>query len=251
MPHTLAYSSLAPPNLFILAALVGVVLAWRWRRPGLGLATAAVVCLYLAATPLIADWLLGAATALAASMPLAQAASSPGAIVVLSADLHHAAGPGEPDAAGPLTLERLAEAARLERRLDLPILVSGGWIEGAHASLATVMARTLQEDFDLRPTWLEDRSRDTYENAVFSAAILRQVGISSALVVTSPWHMARALWAFHAAGYPVIPAPTPGARPSSWRVTSLLPQVPALNDSYLALHELVGLAWYVCRYRGQ
>jgi uncharacterized SAM-binding protein YcdF (DUF218 family) len=248
MPQSLSYSSLVPPNLFILAALTGVVLAWRWRRIGLMLATAAVVCIYFAATPLIAEWLIDSATALTAVMPVAEGPEPPGAIVVLSADLRHAARPGVPDTAGRLTLERLAEAARLQRRLGLPILVSGGWVEGADAPLAEIMSRTLREDFGLRATWLESRSRTTYENALFSAELLRHAGIPNALLVTNPWHMARALWAFAAVGYPVTPADISAARPSPWRAASLLPQIPSLYDSYLALHELIGLGWYRWRY---
>jgi uncharacterized SAM-binding protein YcdF (DUF218 family) len=174
----------------------------------------------------------------------------PGAIIVLSADLLHGARPGQADTAGPITIERLAEGALLQRRLGLPILVSGGWLAGADRSLAGLMDKALAEDFGLHARWREERSGNTYENAAFSAAILRQAGIASALVVTNPWHMARALWAFRAAGYPVIPAPTPGGRTLNLSAFAFLPHVPALQDSYFALHELCGLAWYAVRYRG-
>ena len=249
MPHTLAYSPLIPPNLFILAGLIGVVLAWRRRRLGLWTATGSVGLLYLSATPLVADWLAASADALTGEIPAAAAAGPPGAIIVLSADLLHAAGPGQGDTAGPITLQRLAEAARLQRRLGLPILVSGGWIDNAEDSLASLMEKALEDDFGLHARWREERSRNTFENASFSAAILRQAGVSSALVVTNPRHMARALWAFRAVGYPVTAAPTPGERTLSFSAGALLPQVPALQDSYYALHELIGLAWYAWRYR--
>jgi hypothetical protein len=41
---------------------------------------------------------------------------------VLASDYRH----GQRYTVGPLTLERLAEAARQERHLGLPVLVSGG-----------------------------------------------------------------------------------------------------------------------------
>ena len=50
MPHTISYSSLIPPNLFILAALIGTLLAWRSWRFGLWLATAAIGWLSTAMT---------------------------------------------------------------------------------------------------------------------------------------------------------------------------------------------------------
>ena len=51
-------------------------------------------------------------------------------------------------------------------------------------------------------------SLSTHENAVFSAAILARLGVRRAAVVTCPWHMARALAGFRAAGVDVIALPT-------------------------------------------
>ena len=51
-----------------------------------------------------------------------------------------------PEAVGPLTLERLAEAARQQRRLGLPILVSGGQPDHPETSLAALMSKALAED---------------------------------------------------------------------------------------------------------
>jgi uncharacterized SAM-binding protein YcdF (DUF218 family) len=151
-----------------------------------------------------------------------------------------------PDTIGRLTLERLAEAARQQRRLGLPILVSGGGPRGA--SLAVLMSRALQEDFRVPVQWREERAQNTFENALYSAEILRGASIHAALVIAHPWDMARALWSFRAVGYPVVPSPVPeGVRPSL-SAAAFLPQVPALLESYYALHELVGLAWYRLRY---
>ena len=248
MLRWISYSSLIPPNLFILLAMIGVMLAWRWRRAGLALATTAMACLYLAATPLVAYLLLESAVRMTGLVPVLPPPAPPAAIVVLSGDYRPSLAPGGKVAVGPLTLERLAEAAREQRRLGLPILVSGGWVPGADDSLANMMATALERDFRVPVRWREARSQTTYQNALYSAAILRRAGVPAALVVTNPWHMARALWSFHAAGYPVVAAPTPNGRRLPLSVSILLPQAPSLLDSYYALHELIGLAWYVCRY---
>jgi uncharacterized SAM-binding protein YcdF (DUF218 family) len=248
MLQWISYSSLIPPNLFLLLAMVGVIIAWRWRRTGLVLATAATACLYLAATPLAAFCLIRSAEALARVIPTEKPSATPAAIIVLSAEFRHSNIPGGKDTVGPLTLERLAQAAREQRRLGLPILVSGGWLNGADDSLADIMAEALETDFRVPVRWLEDRSLTTYQNALYSAEILRRAGVPAALVVTNSWHMARALWSFRAVGYPVVAAPTPGGRKLKLSPGSFLPQTPALLDSYYALHELIGLAWYVCRY---
>jgi uncharacterized SAM-binding protein YcdF (DUF218 family) len=240
----ISYSSLIPPNLFIALAMIGVVLAWRWRRAGLALATAAMACLYLASLPLVGSVLMRSADRLAELMPTMSPSRPPGAIVVLSAEYQHSGTPGGRDRVGPVTLERLAEAARLARRTGLPILVSGGWLPHADDSLAGMMAEALATDFHLPARWREERSRTTYENALYSSEILRRAGISSALVVTNSWHMARALWSFYAVAYPVVAAPLAESPALNLAPGGFFPQIPALMNSYLALHELIGLAWY-------
>jgi uncharacterized SAM-binding protein YcdF (DUF218 family) len=246
----LSYSSLIPPNLFILLAMIGVLIAWRRKPFGLAVATAAIGLVYLAATPVTAGLLIQWAEAIAFDEPTLPSdkppGAIPGAIVVLSADARRSDIPGVPDTVGQLTLERLAEAARQQRRLGLPILVSGGGPRGA--SLAALMSKVLQEDFRVPVQWREERSQNTFENALYSAEILRGAGINAALVVAHPWDMARALWSFRAVGYPVVPSPTPEGGSPSLSVAAFLPQVPALLKSYYALHELIGLAWYRVRY---
>lgn len=244
----LSYSSLIPPNLLILVATIGIILAWRTKTLGLVIATVGTGCLYLVSTPLVAYFLIRSAEAITETIPALPSMAPPGVIVVLAADARHSDIPGEPDTVGPLTLERLAEAAKMQRRLGLPILVSGGPTGDGEGSLARLMSKVLQDDFRVPVQWREERSANTFENASFSAEILRRAGVSAALVVTHPWDAARARWAFQAVGFPVTPAPTHDGRAYSFSAASLLPQVPALRDSYFALHELIGLAWYLCRY---
>jgi uncharacterized SAM-binding protein YcdF (DUF218 family) len=246
---SLSYSSLIPPSLFILLAMIGLLVAWRWRLTGLVLATVALAGIYLASMPIVSFLLMCAADALVRTIPVLSAPKPAGAIVVLAADYLSSSRPGSTDVVGPVTLDRLAEAASEERRTGLPILVSGGWPNHAHNSLAEIMAAALETDFHVPVKWREDRSRTTYENALYSAEILRRAGVASALVVTDPWHMARALWSFNAVGYPVIAAPLPYRQSLNLSPQSFLPQVSALQGSCIALHELIGLAWYEFRPR--
>ncbi len=248
----LSYSSLIPPNLFILLTAVGLVLAWRWTRLGLIVATVAGAFLYPVSTGVVADYLLGSVTALAGEIPSLPYGAPPGAIIVLSVDYRSSETPGRLYTVGPLTLENLAAAARAERRLGLPVLVSGGQPEETDDSLAGMMSAVLQNEFGVPVRWREDRSLNTYENAAFSAEILRRAGVPSALLIAHCWDMARALWSFRAVGYPVIPADCSGHEKGSSPVSAdyFFPQVPALLWSYYALHELIGLGWYRFRYGG-
>jgi len=74
----------------------------------------------------VAYLLIRSTEGVAGTPPALPSDAPPGAIIVLSADARGSDVPGEPHTVGPLTLERLAEAARQQRRFGLPILVSGG-----------------------------------------------------------------------------------------------------------------------------
>lgn len=87
------------------------------------------------------------------------------------------------------------------------VLVSGGRRWGSRVE-ARVMAGALRAAGVPDQAIVEELcSLSTLENAVFSAAILRRLGARRAAIVTCPWHMARALANFRAAGVDVVPIP--------------------------------------------
>ena len=96
---------------------------------------------------------------------------------------------------------------------------------------------------------LEGRSRNTRENALYTAEILSAEGIDRVLLVTSALHMPRALATFRAAGIDAEPAPTDfEVMPEPAHLMRWLPDAEALSDSTRALKEYVG--WWVYRWRG-
>ena len=106
------------------------------------------------------------------------------------------------------------------------------------------MAASLHDDFRLDAKWQEDRSLDTWQNAAFSADILRPAGISRVYLVTHFWHMRRSLIAFRRAGLDPVPVSVrpPFTGPFSWQ--DLLPKPSYWYNSYIAFHEWVGLIYY-------
>lgn len=118
--------------------------------------------------------------------------------------------------------ERLTTVVELRRiRPDLPILVSGG--SGSIVSDAPgegapeVVARFLDAVGVGRETVdFETRSRNTYENALYSAEAWADRD-GPFLLVTSAAHMARSVGAFRQVGLEVIPFPVDyRAPPPSW-----------------------------------
>jgi uncharacterized SAM-binding protein YcdF (DUF218 family) len=177
-----------------------------------------------------------------ASPPLDPArAATAGAIVILGGGTRHDAPEYGGDTPNTLTLERVRYGARVARLTGLPVLVSGGSVDGRRPE-AAVMQRALAEEYGVRVSWTEDRSRNTHENAVRSSEILRAVGISRVVLVAHSFDMPRATAEFAAAGVETIAAPTgiPAEDASSWR--DFVPSAGALQGSYYALYELLGNA---------
>ena len=141
---------------------------------------------------------------------------------------------------------RVWYAARLFHagKAPLVLLSGGGDLEHQAFSEARAMAVFLQDlGVPAQAVVMEETSRNTRENAAFSAALLKARGIEHILLVTSALHMPRALALFKAQGLQVTPAPTDfeaSQEPPSG-LLAWLPDAGALNGSALAMKELVGL----------
>jgi uncharacterized SAM-binding protein YcdF (DUF218 family) len=97
---------------------------------------------------------------------------------------------------------------------------------------------------------LETKSQTTRENAINTAAIFKEHGWRSGLLVTSGVHMPRALAAFKKVGLDVTPAPA-DISVGPLRLGSLLdllPDAEALAWTTSGIKEMIGL--YIYRYRG-
>ena len=236
---------LAPPTIFIVLCLIGALLALRWRSTGIGVALGASLCLYAAATPALSSYLLQCAEA---GLPVAADLGAAQAIVVLGGDVRAGNGNDIADRLGPVSLERVVYAAQAYRRLHLPVAVSGGTFGELRDSEAALMKAALEADFGVPVTWSDDRSRTTWENAVDTAALLRPEKIANVVIVTQAWHLPRAIWSFERVGLRALPWPAPRTVLACCSIADFLPRMGALHDSFLALHELIGQAYYRLRH---
>jgi uncharacterized SAM-binding protein YcdF (DUF218 family) len=94
---------------------------------------------------------------------------------------------------------------------------------------------------------VEDRARNTHENAVYSAAIVRARGWSSVVMVTSGYHMRRALGCFVAEGLPVDVLPVDFRSYASPFTGELIPRSEYFDQSSRALREWFGRGIYRAR----
>lgn len=151
------------------------------------------------------------------------------------------------DTVKPFTLERLRYGARLARQLKKPVLVTGGAPDGPGETEGQIMRTVLEREFRVPVRWVEDRSRNTRENALFSATLLGEAGIRRIYLVTHGWHLARAMPEFRKAGFQVVPAGTGYKLHGDVELFDFIPNAQALLNSYLASHEWIGRVWYQLR----
>ncbi len=235
---------LIPPINLLVFALVGAAL--HRRRGGRVLMAVSLVGLLLFALPAVSGCLIVLLETGFDKMPVPALPAQ--AIVILSADQQRVITPdGVGWHVGGLTLEREAAGVVLARQTHLPILVTGGVIRDHAPPLAEQMAANLDQAFLTQVQWREDRSVDTWQNAVFSAAILRAQGIDRIYLVTHAWHMRRALLAFRRAGLVATPRVVQRDAVPDLRTVSFLPSARGWQESYYAMHELLGWAWYAVR----
>jgi uncharacterized SAM-binding protein YcdF (DUF218 family) len=228
-----------PPASLALAALLALLLLRG--RAGRALTLLALVALVLLSLPAVSMVLLASL-----DVPPGAPGAPPQAIVVLGGDVVRL--PDPPGAAlGSLSLERVRAGAALHRQTGLPVLVSGGLVDGLPLTVGALMAESMAEDFNVPVRWTEAASPTTWENAEYSASMLKAAGISRVFLVTHAWHMRRSLLAFGRAGIDAVPAPV---RPDPWpkfRPGEFLPRTSAWLNSFFAMHEWIGLAYYLAR----
>lgn len=222
-----------PPASPLILTLIGAFVIWRHRRVGWVIFASGFASLWLLCTPIVADGLNVLAQRSPALDPTQPVDAQ--AVVILGggSDRFRA-----PEYAGPIVegvlLERVTLGAFLAKHYSLPAVISGSEME------ATTMTATLERNFGVTPRWVERHSRDTFENAQFSARMLFPAGIRRIVLVTSSTHACRATQEFRAAGFEVIPAPIGLYGRREIGVFRYIPNPSGLERSNAALYELIG-----------
>lgn len=139
------------------------------------------------------------------------------------------------------------------------ILVSGGdieWLDNSSTTPAEDMASILMQiGIPESAIWLEKKSRNTYENALYTKEFLEEEGIDRILLITSAMHMPRSVALFEKQGFDVIPLPvdfnvtekSSSADSSDGFVSKfidILPNASNLSLTTNAMKEYLGFAVY-------
>jgi uncharacterized SAM-binding protein YcdF (DUF218 family) len=202
-----------PSSLLIVLFAAGAVLAWSGRtRTGMRLFAAGAILYVIMGFSPLAKWVMapleiGAKASAARSLDGAAGIIVLGGAVetelLLGGDVPHLNESGD----------RMVETLRLAARYPaLPVFFSGGkgdLFPREDRDTEAALALRFFEAFNLVPPRLryEDRSRNTFENAVEAAKELQPKPGQKWILVTSAFHMPRAKALFEAQGFEILADP--------------------------------------------
>jgi len=172
----------------------------------------------------------------------------PTAIVVLGGGMKtHTPEYAGADILSSTSLQRTFYAAWLAKHLSLPVVVTGGSPRRDDVQPEALLMRQVLVQLGIEGGRIqtESEARDTWENAVLTAALLNKQGIYRVVLVTTAIHMPRSVWSFQRQGLKVIAAPCDYRAQDPYHdLRSYLPRAEVLHDVSDGLHELIGLWWY-------
>ncbi|MDH4412807.1 MAG: YdcF family protein [Rhizobium sp.] len=244
----LFWNAVQPLSLVFLLGVLSLGLLWlRWLRPAVAALSLSLLILFLTLYTTLGSVLL---QTLEARFPRPERDPADIACMIV---LGGAFETEVTTARGGIDLnqaaDRFVEALRLAIRFpEAKILVSGGdgSLSGAYEGDAAASTRYF-EAFGIAPGRLiaETTSRNTDENAKNSRELLASSGLQPCLLITSAFHMPRAIGLFRKAGVEVMPWPVDYR--TAGNVTFALDFTqPSLNAQQMstAAREWVGLAAY-------
>ena len=201
------------------------------RRIAQGLAAAVVVYLLLFQTPLI--WWV--ASPLRVSAP----PQSADVIVVF------AGGVGESGKAGGGFQERVTQAIDLYRAgYASRLLLSSGYVFTLREA-EVMKAVAVDNGVPAEAILLEERAKNTFENVTHSGQIVREQGWRRILLVSSPYHMRRAVATWHKLlpEIEVVPTPVPQSQFYIHEWGASLEQIRGILHEYAALADYWRRGW--------
>lgn len=200
----------APSNALVLMAGIGLVLALiGLRRPGLGLLTVSVAGLLVVGFSPLANYLMNP---LEERFPIYRGQEPVTGIILLGGAEVPEVGLARGVPAFANAGERAIAFGALARQYPQARLAFVGGSGRLFSDGVGIEARMMQlamPDLGIAPERVEyeEKSRNTAENAAFAKQVLKPKPGERWLLVTSAFHMPRAVGCFRKAGFDVVPYP--------------------------------------------
>ena len=242
--NKIVWAMVNPLVLGMLLAAAGLVFAClKWRKSCIGLLSGAIAWLGIWSMPLVAESLGASLESEFADVPVEQLPQAD--VIVLLGGGMNAATNVCPYPNLCAAADRVWHAARIFKAGKAPAIVPSG--TGCDRCEVPFLVDLGVPREAIRA---EAESRNTEENAKFVAALLKDRDRPKVLLVTSAWHMRRALLMYrrYAPDLEIVPAPSDYEntvkRAQPLTGGDFFPDFYALEASSTAWKEILGYWWY-------
>ncbi|TCS64373.1 YdcF family protein [Varunaivibrio sulfuroxidans] len=237
----------SPGNLILFTIAIGVLLLWMgYRSIGRGIATIGVLLFFVFGMLPVGSWALGVLEETV--LPPKTLPAHVDGIITLGGGIDPFITAERDQVTLTESAERLTEFMRLGRLYPhAQLIFTGGSNDPLRQKFSEAEAarRFMREQgFDVSRVMFETRARNTAENVRYSYELATPNRSETWILITSAYHMPRALGVFREKGWRVIPYPVdyrtdPQASPfAQFNVTH------NLRLTALAWHEWLGLLIY-------
>lgn len=240
-------SFILPPGIFVLIFLIFFIYLRKRKHKFANFFLLITVIFYLSTTQLISDPIIRSLEK-KYTVPL----NLKGDVIVMlsggaTLDTPNIDGNGH---LSGYAANRLITSVELYKKLNVPIIITGGKVfktTGREADIAkkSLINMGIAEDKIL----IEDESLNTTQNAKYTKVILDKYNFKSPILVTSAFHMERAVIQFKKFNINVLPFPTDYQTNvhGNFELNSLIPSGDALNKIDISIKEYLGILaskWY-------
>ncbi len=192
---------------FVLSAGTALLFTRRWRAGRVIVATTVTISLVVMVVP-VGTWLY---RVLEYRFPQPTLPAHVDGIIVLGGEIQSklSLAHGQP-VIGEGAARLLAFADLARRYPDAKLIFTGGsgeLLDQSHTEAEAMPLALKAIGLDPSRVIFENRSRNTYENAVFTRALAQPAPGETWIMITSAFHVPRAIGCFRRAGFPVIPYP--------------------------------------------
>lgn len=235
-----------------LASIALLLLLKKKQKPAAFSLSSAIMILWISSLPSVSGQLVWSLERQYPAVPSSEVPEGD-CIIVLGGIL---GAHGFPRVETELTeaIDRVYQAARLYRSgKGRTLIIAAGnqpWQKQETAEAERIREILEEWGVDRQSIVLDSSSKNTWENALNSAELVRENGCQASLLVTSAWHMPRAVASFNKAGIDVFPVSVDVhlvSAPAGFFL-GLIPQADALATTSDMIHEWMGI--WVYRWRG-
>jgi uncharacterized SAM-binding protein YcdF (DUF218 family) len=238
---------MSPDSLFLILLTTSVILLFtRWQKKGIKLLLLLTFLAWLLALMPVGEWFFYPLEKQFSSNPLLPERID--GIIVLGGSVNPSLSQYWQQLETYSNHERLSQFILLAKKYPHARLLFTGGNSSLHQGEPTEADQVkdffIHSGIQEKRLLLENKARNTYENAVFSKQLARPLSDENWVLITSAYHMPRAIGVFCKQGWPTIPFPVDHASQPDKLFDPDFKLSDHISDLVEASHEWVGLLAY-------